>query len=155
MYAAYAMRNFVAYLVLVYLVLAGTPLCVAAEPDHIGIIKSLAGDAVIVRSVTTITAVENMKLLKGDHIATGNTGKVGMIFEDDTVMSIGPNSRIVIEDFAFQPSEKKLSFIAKILQGTVSYVSGQIAKLAPNRVRIETPHATVGTRGTHVLLKVE
>ena len=149
------MTKLLTSLVLAYLVLASSLPCIAAEPDHIGIVKSLAGDAVIVRNSTTILAVENMKLLKGDQIKTGNTGKVGMIFEDDTVISIGPNTRIVIEDFAFQPSEKELSFVAKVLQGTVSYVSGQIAKLAPNLVRIKTPHATVGTRGTHVLLKVE
>lgn len=129
--------------------------CMAADPDHVGIVKSLAGDVAILRSDTPIKATANMRLLKGDHIRTGRDGKVGMIFEDDTVISIGPNSRIVIENFLFQPNEKKLSFIARILQGTVSYLSGQIAKLAPNLVRIETPNATVGLRGTHVLVKVD
>lgn len=127
----------------------------AADTDHVGIVKSLAGDVAILRSDTPIKATANMRLLKGDHIRTGRDGKVGMIFEDDTVISIGPNSRIVIENFLFQPNEKKLSFIARILQGTVSYLSGQIAKLAPNLVRIETPNATVGLRGTHVLVKVD
>lgn len=129
--------------------------CMAADTDHVGIVKSLAGDVAILRSDTPIKATANMRLLKGDHIRTGRDGKVGMIFEDDTVISIGPNSRIVIENFLFQPNEKKLSFIARILQGTVSYLSGQIAKLAPNLVRIETPNATVGLRGTHVLVKVD
>jgi hypothetical protein len=127
----------------------------AAAPDHVGIVKSLAGDVAIVRNDTHIKAETNMKLLKGDHIRTGNNGKVGLIFEDDTVISIGPNSRIVIEDFLFQPSEKRMSFITRIIQGTISYLSGQIAKLAPSFVRIETPQATVGLRGTHVLVKVD
>ena len=96
-----------------------------------------------------------MRLQKGDQIRTGAKGKVGLIFEDDTVISLGPNSVIEIDNFLFQPNEKRLSFIARILQGTVSYLSGQIAKLAPNQARLETPHATVGMRGTHVLVKVD
>jgi hypothetical protein len=127
----------------------------AAASEYMGFVKYLAGDVAIVRSGTTIKAETNEKLLKGDLIKTGASGKVGLIFEDDTVISIGPNSRIVIEDFAFQPNEKKLSFFARILKGTVNYLSGQIAKLAPKQVRIETPQATIGIRGTHVLIKVD
>lgn len=137
------------------LVLSGHLPCLAVGADHVGIIKTLSGDVVIVRNGTTIKAEGNMKLLKGDQISTGANGKAGLIFEDDTVISIGANSRIVIDDFMFQPSEKKLSFIARIIQGTASYLSGQIAKLAPNLVRLVTPHATVGMRGTHVLVKVD
>ncbi|WP_223922912.1 FecR domain-containing protein [Geobacter sp. AOG2] len=129
--------------------------CMAAGPDHAGVVKSVVGDVAILRNGTPIKAAAHMKLLKGDQIRTGSNGKVGMIFEDDTVISVGPDSRVVIEDFLFQPSEKRLSFITRIIQGTVSYLSGQIAKLAPNLVRIETPQATVGLRGTHVLIKVD
>lgn len=149
------MRSFLIMIFTVTLVLTINLPGMAAATDHAGIVKSLAGDVSIVRNFTSIKAETNMKLLKGDHIRTGNNGKVGLIFEDDTIISIGPNSRIVIEDFLFQPSEKRLSFITRIIQGTVSYLSGQIAKLAPSFVRIETPQATVGLRGTHVLVKVD
>ena len=149
------MRSVLMAFLAVSLVSAFTMPCIAADQDHVGIVKSLAGDVSILRNGTPIKAAANTRLLKGDLVQTGKDGKVGMIFEDDTVISIGPNSRIVIENFLFQPNEKKLSFIARILQGTVSYLSGQIAKLAPNLVRIETPNATVGLRGTHVLIKVD
>lgn len=149
------MRSFPIMIFAATLVLSCNLPGMAAAPDHVGIVKSLAGDVAIVRNDTPIKAETNMKLLKGDHIRTGKNGKVGLIFEDDTVISIGPNSRIVIEDFLFQPSEKRLSFITRVIQGTVSYLSGQIAKLAPGLVRIETPQATVGLRGTHVLVKVD
>ena len=42
-----------------------------------------------------------------------------------------------------------------MFQGTFSYLSGQISKLVPGAVRLETPDATIGMRGTHVLVKVE
>ena len=138
-----------------FLTLSGNQACLAADSDHVGIIKSLAGDVSIARNDRTVKAADNMRLQKGDQIRTGGNGKVGLIFEDDTVISLGPNSMIAIDDFLFQPNEKRLSFIARIIQGTVSYLSGQIAKLAPNQARLETPHATVGMRGTHVLVKVD
>lgn len=137
------------------LVVAWHSACMAAGPEHAGIVKSLAGDVFIVRNDKPIKAAQNMKLMQGDVVSTGSGGKVGLILEDDTVISMGSNSRIAIESFMFQPSEKKLSFIARFFKGTASFLSGQIAKLAPDKVRVETPHATVGMRGTHFLVKAD
>lgn len=148
------MKSFFMMILAISIVLTINQICMAAGQDHVGIVKSLTGDVMIVRNEASIKAEVNMKLLKGDQVKTGDNSKAGLIFEDDTVISIGPNSRIVIENFLFQPNEKKLSFVARIVQGTASYLSGQIAKLAPDLVRIETPHATIGTRGTNILIKV-
>jgi hypothetical protein len=136
------------------LVLTGT-LAYGSATDHIGIIKSMAGEVAIARSDRIIKAEPNLKLFEGDVVQTGPNGKAGLILEDDTVISMGFNSKIAIKGFMFQPNEKKLSFIARVFQGTVSFLSGRIAQLAPNQVRIETPNATVGTRGTHVLIRVD
>lgn len=136
------------------LVIGNYTICPASQV-HIGIVKSAVGEVVVVRNNQTVKAEANAKLLEGDLIRTGPTGKAGLIFEDDAVISMGPNTHIVIEKFMFQPAEKKLSFIARIIQGTASFISGQLVKLAPDLVRIETPYATVGMRGTHVLIKVD
>lgn len=137
-----------------FLVVSGTS-CFATGTDHVGIVKLLAGDVTIERYNTPVKVTANMQVQKGDLVRTGADGKADMIFDDDTMISMGPNSRISIDDFLFQPSEKSFSFITRIIHGTVSYISGQIAKLAPGLVRIETPQATVGLRGTHVLIKVD
>jgi hypothetical protein len=126
-----------------------------AVESHIGIVKSLSGEVMVDRRGSIIKAVTNLRLLEGDVVQTGQNGKAGLILEDDSVISMGFNSRIVIKSYMFNPNEMKMSFITRILQGTVSYLSGQIAKLAPNRVSIETPYATVGVRGTHVLIQVD
>jgi hypothetical protein len=123
--------------------------------EHVGIVKSLVGEALIVRGEQEFNAVTHAKLKQGDLIKTGLNGKIGLVFEDDTVVSLGPNSQILIEDFLFEPAINQLSFIARIIQGTASFLSGQIAKLAPEMVRVETPDATIGMRGTHVLIKVD
>jgi hypothetical protein len=61
----------------------------------------------------------------------------------------------VIEDFQFRPVKHELSFVGRMLRGTINYISGQIAKLAPEMVRLETPDATLGVRGTQVLVEVK
>lgn len=148
------MKSLVLTVFLSSLVFVGNPVCMAASPpEHVGIVKTVAGDVVVVRHDKTIKAEQNMKLMQGDMVNTGPGGRVGLIFEDDTVVSMGSNSSISVENFIFHPSEKKLSFIARFFRGTASFLSGQIAKLAPDKVQVETPHATVGVRGTHFLVK--
>lgn len=126
-----------------------------ADAIPVGIIRSVSNEADILRNNTLIPAETNMKVMNGDVVTTGPSGSLGLIFEDDTVVSMGPDSEFVIEDFLFKPAEKKLSFVVRMFQGTFSFLSGQITKLAPDAVRLETPDATVGMRGTHVLIKVE
>ena len=136
------------------LMLAGT-LAYGVTADHIGIVKSMVGEVVITRNGRIIMATPNLKLYEGDVVQTRSNGKAGLILEDDTVISMGQNSTLAIKSFMFQPAERKLSFIARVLQGTAAFLSGQIAKLAPRQVRIETPDVTVGVRGTYVLIQVD
>jgi hypothetical protein len=60
-----------------------------------------------------------------------------------------------VDEYLFDPLEKELSFIARLIRGTISFLSGQIAKLSPESVQLVMPAATIGVRGTHVLIKVD
>ena len=126
----------------------------SAQPDPAGIIKTVSGAVFITNPETTIKAVANMRIIQGDSIQTGANSSAGLIFEDDTVVALGPNSEMLIESFLFDPHNKKLSFIAKMAHGTFSFITGQIAKLAPQKVKLETPDATLGVRGTKFLVKI-
>ncbi|MBI5591572.1 MAG: FecR domain-containing protein [Deltaproteobacteria bacterium] len=134
------------------LILGNITLCLA-EPECIGIVKSVARNVIFIRKGETIPAAVNMKMMVNDVVRTGPDGAIGFILKDDTVISMGPGSELVIDDFSFDPVEKKMSFIARMLHGTISYVSGQIVKLSPESVHFETPVATIGMRGTHFLVK--
>lgn len=127
----------------------------ATDTSSAGLVKSLEGDVRIERNGQTLKAVPGFRLMQGDVIQTGPQGKAGLILDDDTVISMGFNSKLALNSFMFDPNAKQLSLIAKIFNGTVTYISGQIAKLAPNKASIETPYATIGSRGTHLLIKVE
>jgi hypothetical protein len=126
----------------------------SAQPDPAGIIKTVSGEVFITNPESTIKAVANMRIIQSDSIQTGANSSAGLIFEDDTVVALGPNSEMLIESFLFDPHNKKLSFIAKMAHGTFSFITGQIAKLAPQKVKLETPDATLGVRGTKFLVKI-
>lgn len=148
------MRMFSAAVQIAALVFTVSP-SLGADADHIGIIKTMAGQVVVDRDGRAVDAQPNFRLYQGDVIRTGSNGKAGLILEDDTVISMGNGSTLALRDFAFKPNDRKLSFVARVYQGTVSFISGQIAKLAPSLVHIETPNATVGVRGTHLLVRVD
>lgn len=144
-----------ALLSLSLLFMLGYALRAQADTIPVGIVRSVANEAHVLRNATQIPAEINMKIMNGDIIKTGPDGSLGLIFEDDTVVSMGPGSEFIVEDFSFSPADQKLSFVAKMIQGTFSFLSGQITKLAPDAVRLQTPDATVGMRGTHVLIQVD
>jgi hypothetical protein len=126
-----------------------------AETKPVGIVKSSENSVSIKREDKELTVEKGMAVLMGDEIRTGPDGSVGVVFIDDTVVSMGPKSRFVISELLFDPVGGKLSFVGKIIQGTIAFLSGQTARLAPDSVRLETPAGMVGVRGTHVLVKVE
>ena len=126
-----------------------------AQFESIAFVDSVKGEVMIVSSEMAVKAVRYMKVNVGDSIKTGADGSVGLIFEDDTVVSLGPDSEMEVVEFLFDPAEHKLSFVARMVKGTFSFITGQIAKLAPQKVQLETPSATLGVRGTKFAVEVD
>jgi len=126
-----------------------------AASEAIGIIKTVSGEVSLISTQLTLPALANMKVGQGDTVRTGAASSVGIIFEDDTVVSLGPNSEMTVANFLFNPVDKELSFVTRLVKGTFCFVTGQIAKLAPKNVTFDTPEATLGVRGTKFLVKVD
>lgn len=131
-----------------------TGIAVAQEP-RVGIVKNFSGKAFIERNKVIKSVNVKEGLLENDTLITGHNGSIGVILQDNSVMSIGPNTRVVISKFLFNPASEKFSFIAQIKKGTVVYLTGLIARLNHRGVRFETPSAVCGIRGTHFAIKVE
>ncbi len=138
----------------VALLLAAVP-AFAQEQPAAGQIKIASGSVVIVRGTSTIPAQAGQPVYEADTLRTGDDGKVGITLKDDTRLSLGPNSEVRLDRFAFAPAEGRLGFVLKVVKGVAAYVSGQIAKIAPDAVRLETPSAIVGVRGTTVILHAQ
>ncbi|MBW1851236.1 MAG: FecR domain-containing protein [Deltaproteobacteria bacterium] len=90
-----------------------------------------------------------------DLLTTGDTGAMGITFKDNTMISIGPDTEFVVDEFVYQPRQNNLSFGSKMMRGTLHFVSGTIAKLSPESVSVKTPVGTIGIRGTRFLIKIE
>jgi hypothetical protein len=82
-------------------------------------------------------------------------GKVGITFEDQTRVQVNENSKLVIDDFVYDPKKGTGKVALNMALGTVRYASGQIAKHNPQSVNINTPSATVSVRGTDFTATVD
>jgi hypothetical protein len=80
-------------------------------------------------------------------VTTANA-KAGITFDDQTQVHITEQSKLVIDNFVYDPNKGAGKLAVKIALGTVKYTSGQIAKNDPQQVKVETPSATIGVRGT-------
>lgn len=139
---------------LLFLCLLASP-AVALPADAIGQIQTLKGTAYILRGGKTLPARAGEAIYAADTIRTAKSGAVGIVFADDSSLSLGPESEIVLKDYLFNPKEGKFAFLTRMIKGTFGYISGIIGKLSPESIRLEIPDATIGVRGTRLLVKVE
>ena len=126
-----------------------------ATGASVGLVKIAEGTAVVQRGDQTLPATAGLALLEGDVLRTGADGRLGVVLRDDTRVSLGPETEIRIDRFLFAPAQGQLALVLKMARGIVAYVSGRIAKLSPDAVRVETPVAIVGVRGTQFAAKLE
>ncbi len=138
---------------LAMVVAAVTP-AAAAEPVPAGHVKTVSGAATIVRGDVTLAAKPGTPVYATDTLRTAADGAVGVTLRDDTRISLGPNSEVKIDRYVYAPGEGGLGMVLQFMRGVAVYVSGRISKLAPDSIRLETPSAIVGVRGTTVAIKV-
>ncbi len=128
----------------------------SADPSPvIGTLQRVSGTAAVVRQGQILPAKAGLEIQANDTLRTGPEGSIGVAFHDDTLLSLGPGSVLAIDEFAYSPRQGKLSLIFRMMKGTAVYLSGLIAKLAPDSVLFVTPSASVGVRGTKFAVKVE
>ena len=139
--------------VLLLALLAASP-AGAQAPVPAGRVKLVSGQAFIVHEGQRVPAVVGTAVYEQDSLATGADGRVGLTLRDDTRLSIGPQTTIEISRFVYAQSDSQFAFVLKVVRGVVAYVSGRIAKLSPDAVRLETPSAIVGVRGTRLVIRV-
>jgi hypothetical protein len=144
------LRNKIIFLVFVVLLLS--PPALFAE-DFVGGLRKVTGSATIIRDGQQIIGKDGIRIKRGDKLITGANGALGVIFTDNTRISLGANSEISIDEYSFQPAQGTFSFLTELVQGTASYISGAIGKLSPKSVKFKTPTAVVGVRGTSFLVK--
>jgi hypothetical protein len=125
-----------------------------AQEKPIGQVKTASGDAAIVRNNNRIAAKPGDSVFQKDVIETGADGAIGITFTDNTVMAAGPNSEVAMEEYTFDSSNFKGSMMTDMRKGTLSMVSGDIAKSSHGAMKVRTPAAILGVSGTHFAVQV-
>ena len=110
-------------------------------------------DAQLKRGDEKLVATKGADLEMNDAIETAKT-KLALTFEDDTKVAVTEQSKFIIDEFIYDPNEKKGSLNMRVAMGTVRYASGNIAKNSRANVRLRTPTATVSVRGTDFAMVV-
>ncbi len=127
---------------------------VAAGDEAIGHTKIVNGHVAVLRDGVETPIKGGDALFRMDVLITGEDGSAGLTFKDNSRLSLGANSRLTFREFHFEPGKNKLSFISELAHGTLQFISGVIAKLAPGSVLVVTPVATIAVRGTRFLVSI-
>jgi VCBS repeat-containing protein len=119
----------------------------------IGHVTKLAGNATVVRNGVSIILNMGDNVEKGDVVQSGSNSTLGITFVDGTVFGLSSNARMVLNEMVYDPNGSNNSTLISLVAGTVSFVAGQTAKHGD--MKIDTPVATMGIRGTAVLVQID
>jgi hypothetical protein len=140
---------------IITMILVATTPVLAQQPSPAGHVKIASGSAFIVRQNETLPARAGEPVFATDALRTGVDGTVGVTLKDDTRLSLGPSSEVRLERYVYAPGEGGFGMVLNFVRGAATYVSGRMAKLAPDSIRLEAPAAIVGVRGTTIAVRVE
>lgn len=125
-----------------------------AEEAPAGMIKHVKGQVQVVHGGQTQPATVNQVVYAADTVMTGNDGTVGITLQDGTLLSSGPNSKMLLQAFVYDPKTKNGQIDTQLMKGTLAVVSGKISKTNPNAVTYRTPNTILGVRGTEFVIEV-
>jgi hypothetical protein len=127
----------------------------AAEP--IGQIKTASGTVSIERDGARQPAATGDRVQQSDVVATGADGTVGITFQDNSMMSLGPDSTLALDKFRFDTTTHDGQFDSSLRRGTLAVKSGYIVQQGPpgETMHVRTPAAVLGVRGTEFVVRAE
>ena len=119
-----------------------------------GTAKVVRGDVRVERAGTSVPLLVGDMVMEKDRIVVPADGSAGITLRDDTRISMGPRSTLVINGFSFDPKTQEGNVDTSILSGTMRYVTGLVGRLKPSSVRVATATTTIGVRGTEFIVEV-
>ena len=117
----------------------------------IGEVSNVTGSANATRiDGTTVNLANGDPVFQGDTVEVSSSGAVGLVFLDKTTLSLSEGGKMVLDELVYDPSTGTGSMAVDMVEGAFSFVSGEIAKTGPDAMKVSTPVATIGIRGTTV-----
>jgi hypothetical protein len=127
----------------------------AATAADIGLVKVANGSVEIQRGATKVPAKVGTAVQTSDVVVTGADGSAGITFTDNSLVSVGPNTVFAIEKYSFDSTTHSGQFEGNLRQGRLAAVSGKMVKQSPESMKIRTPSAIMGVRGTEFVVQVD
>src|SRR5580704_9410331 len=117
-----------------------------APPDSIGKIEKVVGDVTVVRNGATVALHVGDAVFKSDVVQTGASASCGISFPDGTVLNLVANTRMALNEYAYDANSNGNGALFTLVEGTFAFVAGKVAHQGD--MKIATPVATMGIRGT-------
>ncbi len=139
-------------------VVAQAPAVSAAAPAAqawVAQVKVARGIVRIERAGQRFPAPVGARLKVEDTVITEANGSVGLMFADNSTLSMGPGGEVLLKTFNYDPTTYLGAFDAFVKQGTVSLQAGNLAQGAPDSVKIRTPQAEVKGNARQFMVSVE
>jgi len=127
----------------------------SAAAADIGLIKVANGSVEIQRGAVKVPAKVGTGVQISDVVVTGADGSAGITFTDNSLVSVGANSVFAIDKYSFDSTTHAGEFEGNLRQGRLAAVSGKMVKQSPESMKIRTPSAIMGVRGTEFVVQVD
>jgi FecR protein len=123
-----------------------------AVEEPIGNVATLIGNATVTRSnaVTSLKAKDD--IYQNDVLQTAAKSSLGITFSDATTFNLTANATVTVDSFVYEDGGKQNAALFDVARGTVAFVAAAVAKTGD--MKISTPTATLGIRGTSGLVEV-
>ncbi|MFD1711774.1 FecR domain-containing protein [Ottowia sp. GY511] len=125
---------------------------IAGDARH-GTFKTVQGEVTVVRGNVRSAALVGGALMASDRVLTGSKSSAALTLKDGTVLAVGPESSVDLSTFDFDPTTQDGNLMVSLARGSLRMVTGLIAKIKPEHVKVTTPTTVIGVRGTDFIVE--
>ena len=124
----------------------------ANTSNFIGVVGAAIGE---IKNQDNESLVDGSKIFFGDTIISNSKSNAQILFLDQTVLTLGEETELTIDEFVYDPNSQDGSFVSTVKTGTVKFITGQISKKNPDNLEVKVPAGTLGARGTEFVVLSE
>ncbi len=138
--------------ILIFVILTFTSVANASNNSFVAVIGAAIGD---IKNQKNESLSNGSKIFFGDTIISKSKSNAQILFLDQTVLTLGEETELTIDEFVYDPNSKDGSFVSTVKTGTVKFITGQISKKNPDNLEVKVPAGTLGARGTEFVVLSE
>ncbi|MDA9743657.1 FecR family protein [Candidatus Pelagibacter sp.] len=138
--------------VLIIIFLTFASVANASNNSFVGVIGAAIGD---IKNQKNESLSNGSKIFFGDTIISQSKSNAQILFLDQTVLTLGEETELTIDEFVYDPNSQDGSFVSTVKTGTVKFITGQISKKNPDNLEVKVPAGTLGARGTEFVILSE